>query len=68
MFGVVMLSVTGLTIMYMLMAFNNSQDHYVLTNIESLQFPLWNLTFPAVYICNLNRISLMIMNRVLDGW
>lgn len=68
MFGVLTVCVTSITINYMIQAYNYSLENYTITNIESLQYPLWNLTFPGVYICSLNRISLIKLNGVLNHW
>ncbi|XP_075225353.1 sodium channel protein Nach-like [Lycorma delicatula] len=68
MFVLPMICATGCTISLMISAWNYGTNNVIITNIETLQYPLWNLTHPAVYICNLNKISLKAVDRVVNQW
>lgn len=68
MFATLMIIAAGFTVSLMIQAWINSRHSITTTNIETLQFPLWNLTHPAVYICSFNKISLMALHRVVDHW
>ncbi|XP_055640074.1 sodium channel protein Nach-like [Toxorhynchites rutilus septentrionalis] len=61
---IVAVSLSSITVTSLLwIAWNMSAQHRVLTVIESTNYPVWNIPFPAVTICNLNKIS---ANRSLE--
>lgn len=48
----------GLTfaIVLMLLVWNRFQTTPTITTVETINYPIWNLPFPAVTICNNNKV------------
>lgn len=44
------------TVVLMLLVYNRYRTTPTITTIETNNFPIWNVNFPAVTICEINKV------------
>lgn len=57
----------GCAIALMNMAWNYYATHPTLTVIESTHHGIWNYPFPAVTVCNINRVSYNLTKKFVEN-
>lgn len=57
----------GCAIVLMKMAWNYYATHPTLTVIESTHHGIWNYPFPAITVCNINRISYNLTKKFVES-
>ncbi|XP_039313466.1 sodium channel protein Nach-like [Solenopsis invicta] len=65
--AIVVFVALGCAIFLMKMAWNYYAIHPTLTVIESTHHGIWNYPFPAVTVCNINRISYNLTKKFVDN-
>ncbi|XP_015607553.1 sodium channel protein Nach [Cephus cinctus] len=64
--GIVVLALLICALILMKMTWDYYSEHSTLTVLESTHYGIWNYPFPAVTVCNINRVSRSLATRFIE--